>query len=657
MKKIYSFFFLFTVVSFFYSMSFIGTEVIKSAIPSVHSSVMVETVDGQKNNQEIFQKIAHYAREKQVSIHKLIFRIGEDGQTKKEIYTFDKIKNSTYSYPVIPSDYPTFFYDYSELTNEEVLGLYLITEAPPKDMKEELHKNGIEVEIEQTQWFFYFASMLSGSIGQLFFILFLCLIVALGFYKSSIRKKIGIREMLGCPNYRLILRDIGCDVGLFAGILGAFLFFYPHMQFLYGPILIFGIICIGLLHVSSSYFFALGTITRKIKGEKPYTWLANTNLLLKAMIMVCMILNVAMLSAKMTENKILQEQLNYWTQIPDYYHLQFSNSTQLLPNFKQSKEQQKENSSQINQLLLPLIEKGEQSGGVFLSDLELMAQHPLYNYVDKNALWVANHNAVRELNVKDRSGNVIQRLEEHSFHLLIPENKRRHTSIIVKEIEKDLNFYQHPFDYESTVYQGELNILYTQSNQVLFNYNHQLWENMYAFDPVIVVISLPLIEPNIDSWIADISNGTYLFRESTEVQHFIQEHQLQKEFFGLIAVKDQINETIVKNRFEYYTAVITWCFLITSFVAIEGYSSMVYIQMNSKRLFLKYIFGKTLWQRHRDYYLKMSVSSFVVLSSLSFWRAEWLASSIAVAIFEMSLLLVMTYIAEKKQRLEVIKND
>lgn len=62
-------------------------------------------------------------------------------------------------------------------------------------------------------------------------------------------------------------------------------------------------------------------------------------------------------------------------------------------------------------------------------------------------------------------------------------------------------------------------------------------------------------------------------------------------------------------------------------------------------------------QRHRDYYLKMSVSSFVVLSSLSFWRAEWLASSIAVAIFEMSLLLVMTYIAEKKQRLEVIKND
>src|SRR5699024_4428243 len=145
--------------------------------------------------------------------------------------------------------------------------------------------------------------------------------------------------------------------------------------------------------------------------------------------------------------------------------------------------------------------------------------------------------------------------------------------------------------------------------------------------PVIVVISLPLIEPNIDSWIADISNGTYLFRESTEVQHFIQEHQLQKEFFGLIAVKDQINETIVKNRFEYYTAVITWCFLITSFVAIEGYSSMVYIQMNSKRLFLKYIFGKTLWQRHRDYYLKMSVSSFVVLSSLSFWRAEWLASS------------------------------
>ncbi|WP_081183965.1 DUF1430 domain-containing protein [Enterococcus villorum] len=658
MRKIYRCFFLFTVISFLYSISFIGTEVIKSAIPGIHSGIIIESLDGDKNNQEVFQTIAQYAQDKQVTLHKLIFRIGKDGQTQKEIYTFDKRENSTYSYKPIPSDNPTNFYDYTELSNEEPLGLYLMAEAPPEKMAEELYAKGIEIKIEKTQWLFYFASSLFMSIGQLFFILFLCLIVAFAFYQSSIRKKIGIMKVLGCSHYKLILRDIFIDITLFTGLLIIFIFVYPHMFSFYRLIFILGILLIGLLQLFGSWLVqSLGTIANKMKGEKPYRWLVVFNLLIKIAIMCFMVINAKMLLAKMNENHTFKQQLTYWTKLPDYYHLMFSNTTRLLPRYGQSQEEWKIETDQVNQILLPLLEKSEQSGGIFLSVPELNSNHNLYPYIEKNAFWMANHNAIHELKVKDAQGTVIPTLDENSFYLLIPENKKEYTELFMQEAENELTFYQNPMEDETKKYRGELKVLYTQSNQLIFNYNHQLWENMYSFNPVIVLITLPLIQPNIDIWISDVSNGTYLFREPEEVHQFITDNQLENDFSGLVSIKSQINQRIVSTRLEYYTAMAVVVLLIVSFIAVEIYSSLIYAEMNKKRLFLQYILGKTLWQRHRNYYIKMIVISLGVLGGLSIWQEGSGFIIMSVFCFEIFLLFFNTSVAENKQRLEVIKND
>ncbi len=44
---------------------------IKSAIPEIHSSIIIEAASGEENQQEMYQTIAKYAREKQLDLHKI----------------------------------------------------------------------------------------------------------------------------------------------------------------------------------------------------------------------------------------------------------------------------------------------------------------------------------------------------------------------------------------------------------------------------------------------------------------------------------------------------------------------------------------------------------------------------------------------------------
>ncbi|NVF18733.1 hypothetical protein HV431_03940 [Enterococcus faecium] len=55
-KSIASFFYSQSPV-FLYAISFAGTEMIKSAIPEIHSSIIIEAASGEENQQEMYQTI------------------------------------------------------------------------------------------------------------------------------------------------------------------------------------------------------------------------------------------------------------------------------------------------------------------------------------------------------------------------------------------------------------------------------------------------------------------------------------------------------------------------------------------------------------------------------------------------------------------------
>ena len=656
MKKIYRGLFIVTVLSFLYAISFIGNEGIKSAIPNAHSGIVIEEASG--TIEEINQKISAYAKKHQIAIHKLVFRIGASGETTKEIYTFDKLERSEYSFPPIKSDVATYFYDYTEMQHQDVLGTYIVTEAPPSGMIADFHDQGIKLEIEEIKWFQLLTAGLLMSIGQLFFILFFFVILALLFYKASLRKKIGVIEMLGHRWLIVSVKDSFIDSVIFTLLMVAFSWWFPQLQFLYRPIFFWGHLMIWVLQLfTSGIIFSFGTISDKIKGRKPYRLLFSLNLLLKIIIFTFVTVQASTLSNKVMETRELEQQLSQWTRVPDYYQLAFSRDTSLLVDPTKSKDVRRKAQARINARLLPLLEKSEQSGGIFLRDNELGHSSPTLNYIQNDAFWLSNHQAVQELAIKDAEGQSIHSLDDSFFYLLIPENKRMYTEMIIQEAENELDFYQNSFEYETKAYEGELKVLYTQANQVLFNYNFQPYEKNFSSNPIIVSMSLPLIQPNIEIWIQDISNGTYLFRDPQLVQEFIKENHMEHDFYGLIAVKDSINQSLMEVRRDYYTTLSILFLILIGFVFIQVYLSLLYVEMNKKKLFLKYIAGWTLLQRHHRYYeIILGVSTFVALILLLINHAWW-QILILLLLFELCILLFTTYLSEKRKRLEVIKYD
>lgn len=410
---------------------------------------------------------------------------------------------------------------------------------------------------------------------------------------------------------------------------------------------------------SSFIIHPWGTISSRIKGHKPYKSLLYINHFFKVVLLVFTVISGTITLTNMTNNKQLEQKLSHWNKIPDYYHLSFSNVTTKLRDFKrkQTIEEWKAQAQRINQEMLPLLKKSEKSGGIFLRDNELGHTSEQLNYIENDDFWLTNHNAIHELNVKDVLGEPIHSLEDNCFYVLIPENKKQYTDLIIQMAEEEITFYQNSFDYTEGNYHGELKVIYTLSNQLIFNYNFSFDENMFSYNPIIVTMSLPLIQPNIEIWVSDISGGTYLFRDADEVHQFIEENQFERDFYGLHSIKDKISQEIVNAQLEYYTSLVASIFIFASFMAIEIYITLTYIEMNKKKSFLEYICGKTLFQRHQTHYITMLSTSMVSLMSLLLWKKELWFIAIFLLSFESLFLMMTTCIAEKKQRLEVIKND
>ncbi|MDY4306612.1 DUF1430 domain-containing protein [Enterococcus mundtii] len=166
-----------------------------------------------------------------------------------------------------------------------------------------------------------------------------------------------------------------------------------------------------------------------------------------------------------------------------------------------------------------------------------------------------------------------------------------------------------------------------------------------------------MIQPNIEIWIQDISNGTYLFRDPQLVQAFIKENHMEHDFYGLIAVKESINQSLMGVKREYYTTLSILFLILIGFVFIQVYLSLLYVEMNKKKLFLKYIAGWALLQRHHRYYKIILTISTVVALILLLINHAWWQILILLLLFELCILLFTTYLSEKRKRLEVIKYD
>jgi putative ABC transport system permease protein len=635
-------------------------EIVSSAIPDIKETIVIEDSSGEKNTTELYQEIKQYAIEKEIDIHKIVFQMGESGETNKNIFTFSAKGPSDYSYIPLPTDDPTHFYDASELTTEDLFaGFYALTEKAPATIVEDFYGRGMKIQHESAGIFRYLIFGVFLKTGNLFVVLVLCTITALLFYKFSQRKKVGILQFLGQKPAKLIMRDAVFDTSVILLIFLIFSLLYPLLFSIFlwlsaGAILV----TLGLNVASSALAYNTGTISDRIKGRKPYKQLNFFNFFVKAVLFAFMVFNTASITTQQAELKQLTEQFSVWQGSPDYYSLEFSVGTSLIADYAiPDRETRMREEAKINQRLLPLLEKSEKSGALLVHNNEIVQSPSATLYTDTRSMLTVNHNYLSAAAILDTNEAAITALDKNYFYILIPENEKENEQRIVEEAEDRILLYQNFYAELSDGYQGDLKVLYTKSNQQVFNYNHRYPELGISDNPVILVLDLSLIQPNIEVWISDITGGYYLFADAEEVKDFIKKNDMEKDFFSLTAVKDSIYQEIQQAQSDYFITWIMLVLLFLSFIAIELYITLVYFEANRKKLFLRFIFGDRFFSRYAAYFLSVTGISAAAGIGLVIWKNELLPWALFFLAFEVLLLILTTGLTEKRMRLEVIKND
>lgn len=93
------------------------------------------------------------------------------------------------------------------------------------------------------------------------------------------------------------------------------------------------------------------------------------------------------------------------------------------------------------------------------------------------------------------------------------------------------------------------------------------------------------------------------------------------------------------------------------FVIVVFYTSFTYLEVNKKKLFLQYIFGKSFVERHGLYLLGMILISFIAMMMITFTNFQVIKIIPFVLFFELLFLFLIITSVEKTIRLTIIKKE
>lgn len=660
MKKIYRALLIITLFCLFYTLSVILKESVDLSIPSVKTTIEVEEWDRESSAKEIYLALKSYAQANNVDVHKIVFSTDSEGNELKKIFTFSAGEKSNYSYNSTDFQTKVLFFDSSELTNENLVGSYALTEKLPQSAKADFESLGLIVNIEKVSVILIFLGSLFSTIGLLSTILIFATILANVFSKIAQMKKYGIWEIHGKSIALLSFKENVFDIVIITCSVAVFIFVYPVFWKIYILIGIIIIICTSLFNMGTSMLICKSEKTiEKIKGKRPSNVSIGLNLALKIVILVVFVFFTASLSAELKKNNEAYKGLSQWKKNSNYYQLHFSNATTLFPNANKSEQERKKEFIEINKKLYPLFEEAESNGGILAVNNEYFLNEVGGSslYIDSVPFMTVNHNFLTVFSITDYAGNKLNSLSDNKFYVLIPEKEKVQTKRIEQEVGEVISIYQNLYDESSNNFKGEWETIYVASDQEVFNFNAEYPEYSLSKNPIILVVSLKAIGTNVGNLIANVSQGQYLFSNKDQVNQFIEKNKLEEEFFGLISAQDSAINMLKRNRHEYSLKIVALVILFIIFILVQFYISLSYVELNQKKLFLQYIFGMSFFTRHYLYSLIVLLVSFATLGLITSFDKEYFPIVCSLLIFETLLLFFTIIISEKFKRLDIIKKE
>ncbi|WP_027634705.1 FtsX-like permease family protein [Clostridium hydrogeniformans] len=484
----------------------------------------------------------------------------------------------------------------------------------------------------------------------------LCLLIALAMLYDAISnyKEISVRYLLGYNFWQigayLFKKYIKLFISsLFAGVLGLliYLYFYNDFQQLL-PFLYFCLKNIIPLTLAILIIFIvtwLGTktinISQMIKNKKPIKLLFCTNIIIRLILAVFLVLGLQQGISTFFTLKGTADKQEKWSILKDYSYLGIvSNSQQGLSMIQNDEEKRR---------FKLMYEELESQGSFFISP----SSYYLDNFtrsLNKNP-WGMDGRKV-EINKNYLSVNPIIGMDDKPVK--VPDNTKSNEITVILPVK----FQQYENDIKTTIAK-DYNDIYTTNQSIPLNVNIILVKNDQSYftfstnmasdnkfeiiDPIAVVVNSQF-DPQVLA--VSISMGYGYYTKNSEninpfgaTQNTLKKYNFDTDWEPVSVAYSNVELKIANNKelLQLYT---TYCGLFIILAAVLlFFSSMYYLEMNKKSLAIQWIFGHTFFQKH---YL-------VYLSLLVFWN-----SIFAICYFRTSSTLLLLKIVLCLEFLDII---
>lgn len=210
MKKIYWVVLMTFLTTLFVYLGQVIHETYDMAVPNAKTLIEVVEWDKTVSSSTIYERLEEESKHQGVTLYKVTFATSDQGRPIKNIYVFP----TEASHDKIGLTKDSDVKSSQELTVENPLGSYYLSEMVPDDLLKAFEELGLTVNVESNllkMVLFYF---LSGELGYSLIFLFVIIFVIDVFVFVAQSKALGVLQLHGLSPYRLLLPTLSKDMSL-----------------------------------------------------------------------------------------------------------------------------------------------------------------------------------------------------------------------------------------------------------------------------------------------------------------------------------------------------------------------------------------------------------------------------------------------------------
>ncbi|WP_341776085.1 bacteriocin-associated integral membrane family protein [Staphylococcus hyicus] len=571
-------------------------------IPNSSHVITITNWDKTSSKSKVLNTIKAQAKNQNIQIIKIV----KDFNQKSSVFLFNKNLRDTASY----NDWKesSSFISPEQLVNKELKGKYFVI---GKHFYEErlvnaLQKQGVTVEIEKINRTYLFIELINENqlLIPLIFLITLYLLYFIydrghNFKLYAVQRLHGfsfLQIMLHRSWHRfaywiimnisiMVINTIIIFLSQWAITISTFLFRLAILLIIFnGLILILWVISYILL-------FSINVVLI-LKGKKSHKILIFLGSIAKCLMILTLSFLLAQNLNSYEKLKNIQQSEKFWKSLNDYYMLEIS------PDYRNDDDKKV-----LEKKIYQLVESSEKHDGLLLKNNNVANPEP-DNYVPENGnVFFMNHNFMSFYKTKDRHFEGLNDTSE-DITVYIPKKFKNQKLAIQKNHQEWANFQKN---------QNKNVVIHTLSKDVnIFSFDQV--SNMkfqYLNAPILMVL-----EPNDvskDFYLAAISQGGYLFKDSDSLKGLTKTYQLEEDISGITNYTDsvltELNETKTQMIITLITIVINICILMIASI----FETLQYFDLNKKQLLIKKIHGITLIKSN-EVFLLISVCLSMILA-------------------------------------------